>query len=416
MTNTQCEIKERSATDVTVQVTVDAGAVKNAIDTVYRRYSKEAQIPGFRKGRVPRAYLDSRFGVDLFTEEAQKDMEEEHLQQALADLDLRPVTAPEVESVSFDAQGPFVFTASFSVLPKVELPEYRGIELKVKPLEGVTEDEMNGTLEEIRRRFATLAPKGSDTIEDGDIVHIKEGEKEWDMRVDSENPVTAKMIDHKVGETVDLEIERDEGDPLHTTLEVMEIKQVVLPEIDDDLAKDAGFDSLDEMKADIKEKIAASKSERREQRIKGDLLDHIVSQLDLPLPEKMVEEMAAEDLERFKENLEHPEAPMTFEEYLKEREKSEDELLAEYREGVTQRLRRELVMAKLIEAEGISISDEELEEIASEEAKESSEDPIRFIARLKANDQWDAYRTEKINSRIFNLLYDNATLIEEKSE
>ena len=107
---------------------------------------------------------------------------------------------------------------------------------------------------------------------------------------------------------------------------------------------------------------------------------------------------------------------MTFEEYLKEREKSEDELLAEYREGVTQRLRRELVMAKLIEAEGISISDEELEEIASEEAKESSEDPIRFIARLKANDQWDAYRTEKINSRIFNLLYDNATLIEEKSE
>ena len=413
MNNTQCEIKERSATDVTVQVTVDAETVKNAIDTVYKRYSKEVQIPGFRKGRVPRAYLDSRFGVDLFTEEAQKDMEEEHLPRALADLDLRPVTTPEVESVSFDAQGPFVFTASFSVLPKIELPEYRGIELKVKPLEDVTEDEINGTLEEIQRRFATLAPKESDTIEDGDILHVKEGEKEWDMRVDSENPVTGKMIGHKKGEAVELEIERDEGDPLHATLEVMEISKVVLPEIDDDLAKDAGFDSLEAMKADIKEKIAASKSERRIERIKGDLLDHIVSQLDLPLPEKMVEEMAAEDLEHFKKNLEHPEAPMSFEEYLKEREKSEDDLLAEFREDVTQRLRRELVMAKLIEAEGISISDEELEKIAGEEAKENGEDPIRFVARLKANEQWDAYRTEKINSRIFDLLYESAKLIEE---
>ncbi len=413
MNNTQYEIKERSATDVTVQVTVDAETVKNAIDTVYRRYSKEVEIPGFRKGRVPRAYLDSRFGVELFTEEAQKDLTEEHLSKALADLDLRPVTTPEVENVSSDADGPFVFTASFSVLPEIELPEYRGIELKVKPLEDVTEEEMNGTLEEIRRRFAALAPKESDTIEDGDILHVKEGEKEWDMRVDSENKVTGKMIGHKKGEAVDLEIERDDADPLHATLEVMEISNVVLPEIDDDLAKDAGFDSLEEMKADIREKIALAKSERRIERIKGDLLDHIVSQLDLPLPEKMVEEMAAEDLERFKENLEHPEAPMTFDEYLKEREKSEDELLSEFREDVTQRLRRELVMAKLIEAEGISISDEELEKIATEEAKENNEDPIRFIARLKANDQWDAYRTEKTNARIFDLLYENAKLVEE---
>ncbi|MEA3238225.1 MAG: trigger factor [Candidatus Bipolaricaulota bacterium] len=413
MNNTEYEIKDRSASDVTVQVTANAATVKNAIDTVYRRYSKEAQIPGFRKGRVPRAYLDSRFGVDLFTEEAQKDMEEEQVQQALAELNLRPVTKPEVERVSFDAEGPFVFTASFSVLPDVELPEYRGIEMAVKPLEGVTEGEVNGTLEEIRQRFATLVPKESETIDSGDIVHVKEGDKEWDMRVDAENPVTSQVIGHKTGDTVELDIEQDEGDPLHATLTAMEVKQIVLPEIDDDLAKDAGFDSLDAMKVDINEKIAASKSERRVQRIKGDLLDNIVSQLDLPLPEKMVEEIAAEELMEFKKKLEDPKAPMTFEEYLKEREKSEDELLAEYREDTTQHMRRELVMAKLIEAEGISISDEELEEIATEEAKASGEDQIRFIARLKANEQWDAYHTEKINKRVFDLLYDNAKLSEE---
>lgn len=413
MNNTQCEIKDRSATDVTVQVTVNAAMVKNAIDTAYRRYSKEVQVPGFRKGRVPRAYLDSRFGTDLFAEEAQKDMEEEHLRHALSDLNLRPVSTPEVESVSFDAQGPFVFTAAFSVLPEVELPEYRGMEMAVKPLQGVSEDEVNGTLEEIRRRFATLAPKETETIDNGDIVHVKEGDQEWDMQVDTANSVTSHMIGHKPGDTVKLDIERDEADRLHAILTVMDVKQIVLPEIDDDLAKDASFDSLDAMKTDINEKIAASKSERRIERIKGDLLDHIVSQLDLPLPEKMVDEMAAEELEEFKKNLEDPKAPMTFEEYLKEREKSEDELLAEYREHVTQRLRRELVMAKIIETEGISISDEDLEKIATEEAQGGGEDPIRFIARIKANERWDAYHTEKINSRVFDLLYENAKLTED---
>lgn len=413
MNNTQSEIKDRSATDVTVQVTVDAATVKHAIDAVYRRYSKEAQIPGFRKGRVPRPYLDSRFGTDLFTEEAQKDLQEEYLPQALSDLELHPVTTPEVESVSFDAQGPFVFTAAFSVLPDVELPEYRGIELTVQPLEEVTEDEMNGTLEEIRQRFATLGPKESETIENGDIVHVKEGEKEWDLQVNSANPAASHMIGHKIGDTVELEIEREGQDPLHATLAVLDVKQVVLPEIDDDLAEDAGFDSLNAMKSDIKEKIAASKSERREQRIKINLLDHIVSQLDLPLPEKMVEEMAAEELEEFKKNLEHPQAPMTFEEYLQKREKNEDDLLADFRDGVTKRLRRELVMGKIIDVENIVIPDDELEKIATEEAQAAGEDPIRFIARLKANERWDDYRSDKINARVFDLLYENAKLTEE---
>jgi trigger factor len=412
LNKTQYEIKEKSATDVTLQVTVDSAAVKQAIDSVYKRYSKQTQIPGFRKGRVPRAYLDSRFGSELFTEEAQKDMEEEHLRQALVDLDLHPVRIPEVKSVSFEEDGPFVFTASFPVLPEVELPEYKGIELTAEPAQDATQEEIDGALEEIKRQFATLAPKETDTIESEDIIRVKEGDKEWDMRVDSENPVTSNMVGHKVDETVDLEVPREGEDPLRATLKVTEIKKVVLPEIDDDLAKDAGFDSLDELAADIKEKITASKRRQRENKIKGQLLDHIVSQLDIPLPQQMVDDIASEDLELLKKRLEEREETLAFDEYLKEREKSEEDLLSEFREDATERLRKELVMAKLIEAEGIAISNEELEEIAAEEGKVAGEDPIRFIARLKANEQWDSYRAEKINQRVFDVLYKNAKLTE----
>jgi trigger factor len=412
LNKTQYEIKEKSATDVTLQVTVDSAAVKQAIDSVYKRYSKQTQIPGFRKGRVPRAYLDSRFGSELFTEEAQKDMEEEHLRQALVDLDLHPVRIPEVKSVSFEEDGPFVFTASFPVLPEVELPEYKGIELTAEPAQDATQEEIDGALEEIKRQFATLAPKETDTIESEDIIRVKEGDKEWDMRVDSENPVTSNMVGHKVDETVDLEVPREGEDPLRATLKVTEIKKVVLPEIDDDLAKDAGFDSLDELAADIKEKITASKRRQRENKIKGQLLDHIVSQLDIPLPQQMVDDIASEDLELLKKRLEEREETLAFDEYLKEREKSEEDLLSEFREDAAERLRKELVMAKLIEAEGIAISNEELEEIAAEEGKVAGEDPIRFIARLKANEQWDSYRAEKINQRVFDVLYKNAKLTE----
>lgn len=410
MSNTQCEIKEQSATNVTLQVRVDPATVKSAIDSVYKRYSEQVQIPGFRKGHVPRAYLDSRFGSELFTEEAQKDMEDQHLKEALVNLNLLPVKSPEVESESFEEDGAFVFTASFPVLPEIKLPEYRGIELTVEPPQQATEDEINAALEDISKRFATLAPKESQTIEAGDVVRVKEGEHEWDMRVESDNSVTSNMIGHQVGQTVDLQVEREGQEPLRASLSVVEVSEVVVPEIDDDLAKDAGFDSLDALRADIKEKITESKAERRRHKIEDQLLDHIVSQMDIPLPQQMVDDITSNEVKDLKERLEDPEAPMTFDDYLKEREKSEEELISEYREGVEQRLRRELVMGKLIESEGIVITDEELEQIATEEAKASGEDPIRFIARLKANEQWEGYHREKVSERVFNVLYENAKL------
>ncbi len=406
----QSEIKERSTTDVTVQVTIDSATVKNAVDSVYRRYSREAHIPGFRPGHVPRAYLDTRFGHELFTEEAQKDLEEAHLPKALSDLNLRPVTTPEVESVEFDMDNPFVFEARFSVLPEFDLPEYRGIELDVKPVDEITDEEIDRTIDEIRDRFATLASKETETIESGDIVHVKEDDHEWDLRADADNQVTSNVIGHKVGDTVELELTQAEGDPTHVTLTVLDVKEVVRPELNDAFGKDAGFDSLEALREDVKQKIAKGKADRRERAIKIALLDHLVEEIDPPLPEKLVDEMANEDLSEFKERLAHPQSPMTFDKYLEERGKSEDELKDEYREDVIRRLRRELVMGKIIDQEGISISAEELDEIARAEAEETGEDPIRFVARLKASEHWDSYRTEKINARVFDILYQAANL------
>ncbi|MGB2983403.1 MAG: trigger factor family protein, partial [Candidatus Bipolaricaulia bacterium] len=116
-TQPQYEIEERGATEATVRVTVGPEAFREQLDAVYRRYAREARIPGFRKGHIPRNVLESRFGKEAFVAETQEDLERQHLPEALMTLKLRPVSRPRVEVVSFGESDPFVFTASFAVLP-----------------------------------------------------------------------------------------------------------------------------------------------------------------------------------------------------------------------------------------------------------------------------------------------------------
>lgn len=409
---TNYKIKDRTATEVTLEITVDPAEVRSAIDDVYRRYSREVDIPGFRKGHVPRNLLEARLGKELFIEEAQKDLEERHLPQAIAELGLHPVTPPKTEEADLEESKPFVFTASFSVLPEFELPEYKGIELSVPPEKEVSDEDIQGALEEIRRRFGTLVAKEGDTVSPGDIVHVKEGEEEWDTRAEEDNPVTAKLIGRKVGETVEISLEVGEGKTVDTSLTILELKEISLPEIDDELAKDAGYDSLDALKADIRERLASARARERRRGIELKLLDKLIDQVEIPLPQALVEEIAEEELDELKKNLAHPRSPLSFEDYLKEKEQTEDEVRAAYRDRVSRRIRRELMLRRIAEAEGIELSDEELEKIATEEAEQEGEHPLRFIARLKAEERWDDYRTAKINARVLEFLYNEAKIKE----
>ena len=407
-------IKTRSPTEVTVEVTVAAQDVQDGISAVYHRYGREVQVPGFRKGHVPRAFLETRLGKAMFEEEAQKDLEQRHLADALTALSLRPVTPPQVQTVSFSEKEPFVFEATFSVLPEFEPPAYRGIELAVPPEGPPTDDDVKAALEEIRRHYATLAPKGGDAVALGDVVRVREKEEEWDAQVEEENPVTSRLLGHRIGETVKVELDLPEGKTILTELEILALKQVVLPELDDDLAKSAGYENLAALATDVRQRLEKARSRRRDQLIRLALLDRLLEKVEIPLPTALVEKIAGEEIEGLKKNLVDSRSPVSFEEYLRRREKSEDEMRSDYRELVTRRLRRELLLRKIAEKEGISIGDEELERIATAEAEESGEPPMRFIARLKAEDRWDDYRTEKTNARVLDLLRDAAKLSEEK--
>jgi len=414
--NTQYEIATRDDTAATVRVAIPQQDVLQEIESVYAQYSNELNVPGFRKGRVPKSVLETRFGRDVFVLEAKDELERKHLPAALERLDLHPVSVPKVQEVSFDPEGGFVFQASFAVLPDVKLPPYRGLEVAVPPKRDVSEEDVTQALAEIQSQFGTLAEREGDTVSEGDIVRVREKGEEWDTRAEKENPVTSALVGRRVGDSVDIDVSLEDDDKhMKATVAVVGLRQVVLPAIDDELAKDAGFDTLAALRDDVRRRMVEARDERHRRAIETLLLDTLVEKTPLPLPEPFVVELVDEEVERVRSALERPGSSLSFARYLEQRATTEEDLRKEIRGSVERRLRRELVLGNVAEAEGVAISDAELEDMAKADAQGAGEDGLRFVARLKAEERWDDYRSAKVTERLLGILRESA-IITEKEE
>jgi len=411
---TQYEITQRTDTEATVQVTITPEDVKRGVDSVYRRYAQEVRIPGFRKGHVPRHLLESRFGQEIFIAEAKEDLQRQYVPAALAELDLRPVSTPSVEEVSHAESEPFVFNVTFAILPDVVLPKLDELEIAVPAAQVVSEEDVEQALTDVQTHFSTLGEKEGHTVADGDIVRVKEGEQEWDTRADEENPVTQHLIGAEVGAEVKIDTELPDGKPLQTTLSVVGLQEIVLPAIDDELAKDAGFDDLAALKTDIETKLTEQRRMHHTELTHQLLLSALVDKVEIPLPDAFLDELVEEEIGRMKESFEAPDASSTFDEYLERREQNEETFTEELRESIAGRVRRELILRQLGTDLEIAIDDDALGEIAKTEAEERGVDPIRFVAQLKANDRWDGYRASKVNERVFEAVRAAATVKEEQ--
>lgn len=412
--STQYEIKSREATEATIQIAVPYGDVEREIESVYQRYSREVRVPGFRQGHVPRAYLETRFGRDAFVAEAKENLEQQHVPLALTELQLRPVSIPHVSETSFDEAQGFVFDASFSILPDIELPSYKDLEVTIPKTPEVSDEDVERTLHEIQEQFGSLGEKEGGAVSDGDIVRVREKGQEWDTRAESGNPVTEALIGKPVGETVSIDAELAEGKHIRTSLEILGLRQVVLPPVDDDLAKDAGFDDLAALKEDIRGKLTQGRADRRRRFVEMKLLDTLVEKIEIPLPDPFVMELVDEEIGRIKESFDRPRSSLTFADYLKQRQTTEDDLRKEIRESAELRLRRELILNQLADAEKIAVGEDELEAMAQKDAEEAGEDPLRFVARLKAEERWGEYHSSKLNERLFAVLREHAVVTEKE--
>jgi trigger factor len=391
-------------------VEIPVALVNKRLTQIYRQYSNKASIPGFRPGKIPVPVLNTHFGSELFHEETRNELVKEHLPHALSEHLFRPVTTPNVEYLQTEPDKPFIFTASFEILPEFDLPPYKGIEIDMPVPDKITDKETDNALEHIRFRHSVLAPKKDSAVELEDIVRVTDNKGiRWEGVVKPEEKY-AVLIGNKVGDKVRIALDHPDRESDEIEVKISNVWKLDLPELDDDLARTAGYDDLITMRSEIEKKLITVQQTAHMRKLKLSLLDKLITQVDIPLPETFVQQAVEKDIERRKSEIARIDPSYSLTQYLEEQGKSEENLRAEISAATAQQIRSELIITKIAAAEKIELSEDEIEQLAKEEAEKAGEDSLRFLANLKANDQLDNFRQMKTRERVLDLLHEHAVV------
>lgn len=294
---------------VKLTVEVEPKRVKQAIDRAARELAKQVSIPGFRPGKAPRRLLEQRLGAGAISQAAMDDSLSDYYSEALQAEQLEPVAQPEVEVDTFDEQDGAVFTAVVEVRPSFDPPDHTGISVTF-PDHAVDEDEVDAQLEQLRERFADVdevdRPATTGDMATIDLRVEVDGQALEDSTVEDalyeigSEGVTPKLDDEMVGKEAGDEFtyedELPEGFPEHGgktatfTVTVKDVREKTLPDLDDDFATTASaFDTLDELRADIRRSLQRRQIEQGQHEVRGKIVEAYLARIDIPLPPAMIE-------------------------------------------------------------------------------------------------------------------------------
>lgn len=375
-----------SETKRTIRVEIPADVVEKKLEELYRRVARTIEIPGFRRGRVPRSFLEARFGKDFLYEDSQEELIEEYLPKALEEHGLQPAGRPETRVVEFEAGKPFIFEVDLEVFPEVELPDYETVEVEEPPAPEVPDPDVEAVIQELRVQHATLVPKGEDepvAPEDVAVLRLESG-KTHEVQARAEG-WSAPLVGKKPGERVELESPR--GEKVTGTVEA--VKRIELPDLEE-LATTLGHESPQELREEIRKELEERAERDRKRALRTAVLDALVEKSRVLVPEALVKRIA--------------EAERSF---LQQRghEVSAEEF-ASLQESVRQRIARDRVLEAVKEKENLALSDEEFETFLKEEAERRNLNPVKFKALLEREGELERLRDQKEEERVLEFLLD----------
>jgi trigger factor len=404
-----------SPTRVKITVEVPFDEFKPSVDAAYRKLAQQVRISGFRPGKVPPRILDQRLGRGVVLDEALQEALPRFYSEAVQSEQVDVLSRPEVDVTDFTDGAPLVFTAEVDVRPDVALPDYQGLEVVVDKAE-VTDEQVDEQLESMRDQHGVLTPVERPVAE-GDFVSIDlaatvdgadvEGAQATGMsyEVGSGNLITGlddALVGAADGETRTFETELlagdHKGDEAEVTVTVRGVKEKELPALDDDFATTASeFDTLDELKADIRERLEQTSRGAQVSEARDKALEAVIGLVDVPLPESVVDSeidarrhQLGHQLERF---------GMTHEDYLSAEEKTAEEFDAEVREGSEKAIRAQFVLDKVIESEEIQLGEGELMEQIIMRAQRSGLSPEAYAQQLAQSDQITAVMADVLRGK-----------------
>lgn len=413
-------------------IEVESEQVNEALNKAFKKVVNRINVPGFRKGKVPRQIFEAKFGVESLYQDAIDIILPQAYTFALKETGIEPIDRPEVDIEQFGKNQPMKLKAKVQVKPEVELGEYKGIEVEAKDV-SVTAEEVEEELKRLQNRHAELVPVEEGPAQNGDIVNI-----DFEGFVDGEPIEGGKAEKHSLelgsnsfipgfedgvvgmskGEEKEIEVtfpegyhsEKLAGKPAVFKVKVNEIKRKNLPELDDEFAKDISeFETLEEFKADIEKRIAQRKE--REARIHREqtVIEKAAANAKVDVPDVMVETEISNMMQEFENRLRAQ--GMNLEMYFQFSGQNESALKEQMKPDAEKRVLNRLVLEAIAKAEGLEATEEELEK-ELQDMSELYRRPVDELRRiLENNGRLDEIRNELSVKKAVDFLVEHSKTV-----
>ena len=398
-----CKVeKTENANEVKLEITVEAKKFDETMKKIYFKTAKYFNIPGFRKGKAPMNIVERYYGTEIFYEDTFNEIAQETLEQAVEENKLDVVSRPDIEVTQIGKGQDLIYTAIFQTKPKAKLGKYKGIEIK-KIEYNVEDKDIEHELEHMQEHNSRLISIDDRPVEDGDITVIDfegfvdgktfEGGKaeNYELTIGSKTFIPGfedQIIGMKIDEEKDVNVTFPEeyfskdlaGKEATFKVKLHEIKKKELPKLDDEFAKDVSeFDTLEELKKSIKEKLEEDAKQRQKYETEEAVVKAVTENIEVEVPSGMIETEVENMIKDIETRLSYQ--GLKLEQYLQMLNKTEDEMKKEYEPQALEAVKTRLMIDAVIKAEKIEANieeiDEKIKEMAKNYGKENDEEFIQ---------------------------------------
>lgn len=368
---------------IVLEVEIPQTEVDKAFDRAYQRLANKVNIPGFRKGKAPRKILEARLGKEALADEAFELLAPQAYSQALDEQQIEPVSRPHIDVVQLELGQPFIFKATVVAKPEVVLGQYKELKAAVVPVT-VSDEEIEKQVEALRERHAKMVVMPDAELQNGDFSIIdfegfvdgqpfKGGDaKGYPLELGSGSFIPGfeeQLIGAKAGDSrevsvsfpADYFVPELAGKEAKFNVVIQDVKRKELPEVDADFAKDASsFDSVEELKADLKNKLEEAASQKSEREYRNEIMKQAVEGVKVDLPEIMVEAKIDQMIEDLNVNLQN--RGLKMENYLQYMGTDVNGLRDKYRESADVAVRTDMLLDEIAKVEGLKVENEDLDQ------------------------------------------------------
>jgi trigger factor len=410
-------------------IEIDAKEIDNRVDRAYRKFGKRARVKGFRPGKVPRKILENYFSEDILAD-VTSSLIKETLPEALGETKAYPLNMPVIENDTVRRGQDYRYSAVFEVKPEFEIKDYLGIEVEREKV-SVTDEDVARQLDQIREaRGKLLSVEDERGIKQGDVVIIDyegfEGDKEiegvkaenYGLRIGDKQfyqGVEEALMGSKKGDQIEVRVDFEDeyfhsglaGKSVNLKVRVKDIKEVELPDLDDEFVKSLGdFEDLRVLEERIKEDLTVREQARVEKDLKEKVLGKITDGLDFQLPETLVDAEIKGSVERIKQDL------LKSGSSLQKAGLNEARLEEEIRPVAEKRVKGMLVLAEIAAKNGLKVEESDLAEGFKEISRSTGQDPETIRKYYEANNLTGALRESILEEKTLKYLVDNAKVTE----